>query len=519
MALTSRHYTRRVEVFPTFEGGELGRRSFESPRRAGQFVANNMLVNFRGHLVCRPGLKNMTPSGVGNGVVQGFGLTAVPSRDAWFVQGTTLHLFSTAGTNYITATGTFGTTPVYCLDWVELGTQIYMPNVGDGTYVLNPVATTATLTKLTGSPGGRAITAYNDRIVVGSVNTPDNKIRWNGLTAGVSDFNAWPAANFINVGDPWVLTALDWQRTHLLIAKQNQWHVLTGQFGADGDFSNLAVRKLSSSVGPLGPLECSLDDKDIAWYQGLPDVFPSNFDGTYPTKHRDINYSARTGNSDAIPLQVGVVPINNEGQGALFIDIDGKAALYMHGVWTTHTFGVPVTGLAASGQGPNGGSARPFICDGGGVSTPPKFYAFDLTLDTPGIEGDQFRRVGDDSSTALNGSVTFPEWWASDLAEVQVRSIIVDFSAYNNGAANTDHFDLTLQVLRRYESGDLSSSTLSFDSAPSNFSASGTRQRKIFGFNDAGLGNGFSMQFTNVRGIEIERIEVVLEDHPVRMGT
>lgn len=522
-----RLYNRKVEVWPNFEGGELGRRDITEPRRAGQFTASNMMVNFRGHLMVRPGLNNRTPAGTVNGKVAGFGLTPVPTKDAFYVQGVNIRTFNKLSANNLqTAVFTLTGAPTVAVDWTVNGTQVYFVAQGSGNGVLqlNPIPTPPTVVNLTGSPSGGSITTYNDRLVVGNINTPDNQIQWNGLTAGVSDFNSWPAANFAFIGDPWLISALDWQRNHLLIAKQNSWYILTGQFGANGDLSNLAVRKVLTAQGPLAPQVCALDNEDLAWFQGIFDIYPSSTNGTYIRRYRDNTYTTDVGGTGAetIPPPMGVAPLGSTDQGAVFCSPHG-VALYRNGVWTHHSFPggqFAAGGLIASESGPNGGGNTLFLCDGGGVATPPKFYAWEMGADTPGIEGGPgFQRAGDDSATAVVGSAILPEWWSRDLGEVQVRSIIVDFSAYNQNNAGNATFDLTLNVLRRYQSGDNLSSTQSFSSAGTNFSSTGTRQRQIFGFNDAGLGNGFSMQLSNCRGIEIERIEVVLEDHPVRMGT
>lgn len=523
-----RLYSRKIVVFPQFDGGELGRRGVTKPQTGGQFTANNMLVNYRGNLMVRPGLKKFNPAGLATGVVQGFGSTSVPGRDVWFIQGTAVRAFGLNGGALSTAVTALSATPTLPADWTMAGSAIHFvinkptgAQPQGGVYTLDPVPTPITITRRTNSYTARCITFYGDRLVVGNVfdtaggNT--NTIRWNGTTGGVSDFTVWNALDFINVGDPWVVTALDWQRQHLLIAKQNQWHILTNATGSGLE----VVRKVSSTAGPLFPYLCSLDSKDDAWYQDLNTQFPSKFSGTYPSFYRNMEYTGGTVVSgvDQLPPLVGNAAVAGQSDGAVYISNSGSAS-YINKIWTKHTFGVTISGyVAPTGGGPNPGSSRVIICDGGGAAATPNFYVWDCTLDTPGIEGGTFSRAGDDSATPVVGSVTFPEHWDEGLGEIQVRSVIVDFMAYANGSGANDTFDLTLNVLRRYEAGDALSSTASFSSAATNFSASGTRQRKIFGFNDAGMGNGFSLQFANIRGIEIERVEVVLEDHPVRMGT
>jgi hypothetical protein len=158
-----------------------------------------------------------------------------------------------------------------------------------------------------------------------------------------------------------------------------------------------------------------------------------------------------------------------------------------------------------------------YLCDGGAAGAAPNFYVWDPTLDTPGIEGGSQSRAGDDSSTALSGTLTFPEWWSQDAAEVYVRSVIVDFKSYNTGSATNNHFDLTVNALRRYQAGAAQASTTqSWDQAAASSSASGTLRREIIGYGEQGMGNGAQLAFTNVRGIAIERVTMILESQPVR---
>jgi hypothetical protein len=499
---------RSLVVYDNFEGGEFGAKdAWKTPQNT--FTAINMLVNYKGELMVRPGVADRTPAGVVAGTVQGFGGVGVPTADAWYVQGNTVRVFDIlAGNNLDTASGTLSGTPTSPVSSVVMTNQTYLTALGlTGSYVLNTVPATPTLTALTGAPGARCITFYGAKVVLGDIEgSLDNRLRFSADL----DPNSWPSGNFIDIGDNWGIRAMSPQRQHLIIAKQTGFYNLTGVPGV-----NHVIRKISNAPGPLKGLDMYVSPDDIAYFWPIGDgIAPGIYNGSQARILSHLsNHITLSASGDTIPATTGVQRVDQRFiGGAFFCSTQNKGILQRDGKWTYHTFGVNTSGFVAQDSG------RVLICDGGAPGVAPKFYIWNHWADTPGIVGGDQMMPGDASTTALNGSVTFPEWWAPNGAEVRVRSVIVDFRSWNNGAANTLHFDLKATVLRRYDGdGFTDSTTVSWDDAPSGSSASGTVRRRVYGFGEQGIGNGFQLAFSNCRGMAIQRVEVVLDTAPVRV--
>lgn len=504
----------KVVVFDKFSGGEYDQlEAWNAPPNS--FTAVNMLVYKTGELGVRPGLIDRTPSTLPTGVVHAFGGTPVPANDAFIVQGTAARTFDIiTGTNLKTAATALTSTPSGYCDYVNWTTDVYIASPTDKIYKLTP-NTGATLPVLTGltSVGAGCISVYEGRMVAGNINGSNiYRLRW----SDAFDFTSWPAANFLDVGDNWHIASLAPIRDGLVVGKQVGFWVIRGTLG-----SNQVVRKASNARGPVRAYDMSVDFLDRVWYHPVSQTFPSMFSGAqvFPNTHLTYTAGMPSGGSGTVPNPppIGIAPVTGFSDGVLFVgDTDNKAAIFWNGVWTYHTFGVNVSGYVNKVGAENLVS----FCDGGAVGVQPKIYLLNLGLDHPGLEsatGAQ-QRAGDASSTSLSGSVTFPEWWSKG-EEVRVAAVIVDFRKWDTGSATTNHFDLVVSALRQYDAASsTASATQSFDEAASSSSTSGTLHRKIMRFGDQGLGAGFQLAFTNVRGIAFQRIEVILDTEPVRVA-
>lgn len=502
---------RQIVTYNDFKGGEFGDKGpWKAP--SNSFTAINMLVNRQGELMVRPGLRDATPAGVAAGIVRGFGDTGIPTQDAWYAQGTTIRTFDIlAGNNLEVATGSLSGTPTSPISSFVSTNQIYLTARGLSTsYVLNNVPATPTLTALTGSPAGTTITVYGDRWIIGDIEgSNDQRIRF----SDAANPNSWPAANFIDIGDNWGVRALWPQRQHLVIVKQTGFYVLTGVPGV-----NEVLRFIAKAHGPLSPNDVVCANNDMLWWwtgTGVGLSGPGVFSGSKPVEFLYLNNHIGSGSAgENFPPTTGIQGASEGSDDGIFIcSTENKGILYKEGIFTYHTFGVNTSGFLGRGQ-----NGRVYICDGGGAATAPKFYVWNYWADTPGIEGGDQMRAGDASATPVSGSVTFPEWWSQTASEVRVRSVIVDFRKWNTGGNQNNHFDLSVDMLRRYNNtSPTASNTVSFDESPASASSTGTLDRRIFGFGEQGVGNGFQLNFTNCKGIAIQRVEVVLDVEPVRV--
>lgn len=523
---------RKTYEYRDFSGGDYGRlEAWRAPKNS--FSALNMLVYRTGELGVRPGVRNVSPSGLASGAVLGISRSSKTDGVA-FVQGDRLRSFVPRRNNtLVTYTNLFTATPdIAGLHYLD-GNTLYITARLAGVYSAN--VNSSVLTQLNASPDGNLIAKYGDRIVVGNLFSNNSALRYNGTTAGVSDLTVWPAGNIIPIGEPGGLVNGIWaQRSHLLIAKDEGLFVLTGVPGV-----NESVRQTSSHG--RGQIE-DVDVNGTGW--GVERSTPISYNGA----------SFRPFPDQLIPPRLmGTAAFYEEAPGVLYLGSSPSGAsvgpspalLYHHGVWTKHSFNirafrtvaqaaVALTGTVVADPGVNTADSTAllatqrdvnmFVLTDTAVAAVPKFYSWVPGLDRPGAEMtdallDPYNseRAGDDSSSQVTGSVTFPEQRSDDGSDIQVQGVRVDFRKWNTGGALTNHFDLAVSTLHSYETpGTVSSVTASWDEAGSLASTSGTLQSRYFGFGDQGRGVGFQLSMTNIRGIAIQRIQVIAESYPSR---
>lgn len=541
--------TRRVIEHRDFSGGDWGiKQPWNAPRNS--FQATNMLVYRTGELGVRAGLRNVTPTLPFTNFIANTMYTFQKTQVGFFTSNGT-HAFQPYANGVLTSGSgpdVFTTPLVASTDNITVystGPTIYIDKSGDGIYKLS---SSLGLTRLVSGVSGNGIALYGDRLVIGT----STGIRYNGLTAGVSDFTSWPVTNVIPVGDAAeaVSNVLP-QRTFLTIPKEtNGTYSITGSLGINETLRR-AVEGDGPGAGTAQYFRVSTVTKDsLVWMN--PALFsqcPLSFDGTVLKYWREQDLRA------PIPQNVTITPFYTmDPVGALYnipfgttVNPGGmQVMLYFNGVWTRHTFTgiqgngtcVACAGLALDDPSLVVGSATTAInetsrpanvfvfSDGGTASVKPKFWSWVPTLDRPGSENlptvapnNQFNaeRAGDDSSTQVSGQVTFPEIHLENSDEFMVQGVVVDFRVWNTGGSLSNHFDLEVDVLRPYD--DVSphvSLTSAWDEAGTFSSAAGTVRREVFQFGDQGVGNGYQLHFTNCRGIALQRIQVILDTVHVR---
>lgn len=503
---------RQTVVYDDFSGGEWGSLN-EYKRAKNMWTGSNVLVNRAGELHCRPGLINRTPSGVAAGVVHGFGCHGVPGKDAWYIQGTTVRIFSILGGNNLgNASGALASTPTSPVDVATDTNTSFFASEADKVYRVDSVANS--VAGLTGSPGAFVIGGYyGDRIVVGDINGSNAyRLRWSDGpdAAGLKQPNSWTSTNIVDIGDNWGIKGLYAQRQHLLIAKQTGYHILTGVPG-----ENSVIRAQQNYPGPYHGLHSAMGPDDLVALIPGDNKYPAFHNGASLRQFTYLdNHLTAARDSSTFPATHGVAQSNGFTRAFYFFQTsENKNITWLNNVWSYHTFGVNISGFVSK----QGHGQYAYICDGGGAATAPKFYIWNPAADTPGIVGGDNMMPGDDSTSLLTANVSFPEWSTEDGDEVLVRSVIVDFRTWNTGAANTNHFDLHVEAKNLYDTTSTrASNTVSFDQAQASSSSSGTEQRRIFGFGEQGVGSGFQLHLTNMRGIAIKRITVVLDRAPTR---
>lgn len=497
--------TTKVIRYDRFDGGEFGRLGPEhAPKNS--WTGRNMLVYRTGALGVRAGVEEITPDSFPSGAVH---LISNPIGGSMIaVQGTAVRSFdSLTGANLITGGTALASTASGSSAFVRDNGSIYLTVSGDKTY---RITGSASVTAYASSPGGRAVARYGARLLVAGESS-SNVVEY----SAADDFTSWPGNQFV-VGDSSTITGMWVQRDHLLISKANGglW-VLSGALTDDATAATL--REVAPNIaGPDNQRRGAILPNDQLIFSPADNLNPALFNGTYD---RIFEHLSTEGGQ--------VVPIRTARNSALFTDGTGTtdpetivSMLYHRDSWSLHTFsvfgtdgGVRVADYPQAVEGTDDGSFVVFCT----IDSTPQFYVWKLGQDSPGLESDDYQRAGDASDSQVTGNFSLPYGKAENGEEWIVRHVIVDGRSWDTGGSLTNHFDISVDAVRRYDSvGSRSSDTLSWDHDGSEFSTSGTPFSESFSFGDQGYGHAFQLHFANVRGVAIDSITVVVDVRPAR---
>ncbi len=385
------------------------------------------------------------------------------------------------------------------------------------------------------SPGGTCIAIHNEslgaRLVVGNV-TGTNAGGVTGANlvyaSALNDFTNWKLAgqagadpNFpadaITVGDNWPVTGLFSQRAHLSVAKQQSWWVITG--GLNAFTARPAARTTDRWMQT--PQAGGMDDDQNIWFVPYFDDIPAVFDGSKFGETRTLHFNAFNYSQDALPPPFSVhrnLRHNEVFLAAVTAPLGPMlAALHQEDLWTFHRFTVPA-GFNGCWTVPGDGGMI-YLSDGGTVGAAPKFYAWATHLDTRvPLSTNPTTELNTDAGGAYTATVILPEYWGRTGEVFGVRGVLVDLKRWNTGFAAHNHYDLAVTGLRQYTDPAATpfaqpvTKTATFDevtsAVPGGVGASQTiRLLHLLEFEEA---NGFQVTFNNVRGLEIQKVQVVL---------
>lgn len=487
----------------------------------GTWHGTNVQRNIDGTISARPGLKKVALTGVPTGTVLGFGSTPVPGADGFFVIGTAVYGFDVLnGGAVFTYTGALAKTPTFPVAYCGVGTGVFITSQGDQTYFLDPVAKTCTA--VTNSPGGTAICVYGDRLCVGNMGGVNaNQVQYsNAYTPGNAPAQRYPfpaVANFFSVGDDFQVTGLFPQRTHLAISKQTGWWVQTGTLGV-----NDVQRHVLVADAPLWWTHADLQTSGRIFYVPLFRDEPAIFNGSVAAEEHHLRFANKTYVQPANGLTPAFAATRMVKPEDMFLTSTvantagaNKAAVFHNGAWGFHTWGVNVAWAAY------GNVNGTYLCDAGGVGVAPNVYIFPHELDRPVKSTDARANFGDASTTFLAASFTLPEWESRDGAEIVVRGVMVSFKKWNTGSLQNNHFDLTVTSLRQWNKPGNTvgqpSITKTFDEPPADTITDGQYHEKTYFFGDQSKGNGFRLDFANLRGVAIHKVQVIIDQLEARV--
>lgn len=476
---------QHVVAYTDFSGGEYGDLPVHEARSRGNMWHGSNIRRYRdGRLGPRAGLKAISISSVGNGILWGLGQT--PSSNIWWIKGDTWY-FNNAGAAQA-ASGAFSSTPTAFVRHKEsvrnLNGFLYVSIYGGKTYSIGWTATPWTRLDLTDSDG-QDIELYGERLALaapGSIGV---------VYSEGGDFSTWDVSGYLPVGYYGDIYHVLAQRGGLTILKGDALWRVQGTLGG----SNV-LRKIARSLPPSQYGAVLDDSTDLIYYVPHIRSAPVTFDGATPDavslEHLDWNTAA-----SQFEVMAAYSPENRD---ILFTEKTGAAGLLRAmGAWSFHTFGI------------NPKAVTPFDTDkfvlatAGAAGSPPTFHYFDTSLERPAFTSDTYASPGDGSSTPLTAWFELPEYVHPDGSECRVAAVVVEFVNYNTGSATANTFTVEITTTRQMNTAGGTVATTqvwTMVGTPGNDLC-----REEFFFN-APAGHGFKVKIDAIKGVAIDRIEV-----------
>ena len=505
-------YKRQTVDYSDFSAGEFGDLgSWNAPK--GSFTGQNVVRYVDGSLGPRNGLKALTVTGLpASGVGNRMGLD--PNGNLFFQVGTVVYTIDGTDTSSQAATSV-GDAVVTLNQGVQVGAD-YVYAISSSAGIKRLDFTTPAVTSVASSPNGRYLIQYGERTLAAGDNAQPQRLYY----SDAGDPESWPASNFIDVGTGTTIKAMLVLRSGVAIYTvasafsgiDGRWWILTGVPGVNDSLREV----LRATQGPLSDADACLSGNGVVVFAASTSEVIGSFDGSNVRLIRHLSL----GTLSVLDYRAAT-PLRDESDVLVVSQTDTASScvgfVRRDGTWVYQAFSeADVGNTIATRDGTLPSNIAPvsraqnlvfFVTD----ASPPVFYIWAAYNDRPPFSTDYSASV----LAPANVNFTLPEWWARDGEEVSVRKVIVQFRDWDTDDSDDNQFDVQVTPLRQYEGGAGTVQTKSFSRATSASAAAGVNLRREWNFSQD-WGNGFTVGVANMRGVAIQKIQVVLDVRAVQ---
>jgi len=367
----------------------------------------------------------------------------------------------------------------------------------DGTTATVPISTPAPFSE---------IIRWGYYMVAVDINRPW-RIWFNQVDAAGTNFDVWPANNFLDIGNNDPITALTPIFNTLYVGKREGWWAVSGVLG-----TLASVRDVVIGNGPMSQRLASVttDNRVIYWpVQSAPAWF--NGERVYLDEDQEM----RPRNLPFVGDTVIVTPTSRRLILAGDDGVDTHVWSWATSAWTHHRTGFRLGALTpadvrAGSDMPEDviyAAQRPTT-----VGDPVVVASLHHGLDRPAHASDQFAAPNDAGVGGLvSGNVSMPAYYDGVGRQVSVRSVIVQFRKWASGVADTvNQLRCRVDSLGRYSGGVTEGITHEWVEPCSRSSSDGTDDSWRINVGDQGWGNGFQVHLPLVSGVAIREVVVLV---------
>lgn len=519
--MTGRSTTATVE-FDDFSGGEFGLKGAHKAA-PNEWTGKNVRVNQAGMIGPRPGLLDHTITGNEPGDLWAFKYIGLSGKAMLLCLGDTIY-----STDTDTATMTLSSlvalddvpTEHVPIDFYDPNADLYLSNPGFKTYTLT--WSSGTLTEFmieSASHGFRGVKLYRDRLYLfddATTNEPSYRVYFSDAAA----FATFTDGKNFDVGYFWdIYAAIDLANHLYFPQRQKGWYALIG-----GSPDTIELRQLTTDPPELA---VSAGSSQQAFVKEHGQIWYFRSGGRLCVTNGAAFDEKAYGHLELGPVsphRFGLY-LEHEGQDIVFKDDLSTEALWRHwGVWCFADFSVDLDGQMATTEFNN----RVIFAGAGDSDTAHALYSFDLALDRPGFIGDDYARPGDASDTPLDAFFFLPEWRDKQDRDFRVAQVIVDLVKYDwhgdSEATLNNHVKIELRTLNRANRAAGAQDNYEVDTQEwtedcrfgATEGANGIDDRIRFTHPTEQWCGAFQLGLTELVGVNIKKVSVVLDYHPGR---
>lgn len=508
---------QRIAVYDDFSGGEFGALgSWRAPK--GSFTGQNVVRYVDGSLGPRNGIKALTVTGLPADIL-GSRMGIDRNGNLYFQVGTLVKTIDPTSTASQSSTA-IGDAATDLAQGVLVGQYVYAITQGSGIKRLD--FTTPAVTSVASSPNGTLLIQYGDRTLAAGNTSEKQRLYY----SAAGNPESWPVGNYIDLGTGNTINSMIPLRggvaiytvTSAFTGLGGRWWILTGVPGVNETLREV----LTGSQGPVNDADAAVPGDGVPTFAAAKSEVVGFFDGSKVSLLRHLS----VGTLPALDVR-SVVGLREESDVLVYscdsaTASSGSGLMRRDGAWFRHAFaeadvrhvlttrdGVLVSDLQEVS------SAQDLVIMAT-AAAPPVFYMWSAYNDRPPFADDYSASV----LTAADVYFTLPDIQAERGEQISVRKVTVWFRDWNTGGS-ANQFNVTITPIHQYEAGDGTAQvsvdsagvTPSFSRAASASSTGGVNLRREWTFAED-FGDSARIKVSDMRGVAIHRVEVVLDTKP-----